>query len=83
MYSKYISVLREKYRYKVLRYLSCILFDPDTISNDCGELVPKTFFFSKRISISTSERAQKLHSAYFLGFVFSVLFPLLSMRPSI
>ena len=25
MYFKYISVLREKYRYKVLRYLGCIL----------------------------------------------------------
>ena len=28
MYFKYISVLTEKYRYKVLRYLGCILSDP-------------------------------------------------------
>ena len=28
VYFKYISVLREKYRYKVLRYLGCILSDP-------------------------------------------------------
>ena len=28
VYFKYISVLREKYRYKVLRYLVCILSDP-------------------------------------------------------
>ena len=27
-YFKYVSVLREKYRYKVLRYLGCILSDP-------------------------------------------------------
>ena len=27
-YFKYISVFREKYRYKVLRYLGCILSDP-------------------------------------------------------
>ena len=28
VYFKYISVLREKYRYEVLRYLGCILSDP-------------------------------------------------------
>ena len=37
VYFKYISVLREKYRYKVLRYLGCIFSEPDTISSDCGE----------------------------------------------
>ena len=50
VYFKYISVLREKYRYKVLRYLGCILSDPDTISSDCGELVPKTFYFKDNIN---------------------------------
>ena len=33
-----------------------ILFSQTVFSSDCGELVPKTFF-SKRISISWSERA--------------------------
>ena len=28
VYFRYISVCREKYRYKVLRYLGCILSDP-------------------------------------------------------
>ena len=28
VYFKYISVIRENYRYEVLRYLGCILSDP-------------------------------------------------------
>ena len=50
MYFKSISVLREKYRYKVLRYLDCIFSEPDTISSDCGELVPK------RVSMGLTDR---------------------------
>ena len=32
VYFKYISVLREKYRYKVLRYLGCILSENGLIT---------------------------------------------------